>query len=138
MRGIIRSHTHQERINALFLRIKSRLPELEVLARDLEEAEEDGVYRFYHGSNQVFFLQEPVREAFTLIKEIGREDDPPNFEYARIVETGTAHKFGATTNENWDVETKPILEAFWRTKYFLNMMVKYARDTNRQRLRPGR
>ncbi len=54
-------------------------------------------------------VQEPVREAFTLIKEIGREDDPPNFEYARIVETGTAHKFGATTNENWDVETKPIL-----------------------------
>ena len=83
-------------------------------------------------------VQEPVREAFTLIKEIGREDDTPNSEYARIVETGTAHKFGATTNENWDVETKPILEAFWRTKYFLNMMVKYARDTNRQRLRPGR
>jgi hypothetical protein len=43
MIGIIRSHTHQERINALFLRIKSRLPELEVLARDLEESEEDGV-----------------------------------------------------------------------------------------------
>jgi Lon protease-like protein len=47
MRGIIRSHTHQERVNALFLRIKARLPELEELARDLEEAEEDGVYRFY-------------------------------------------------------------------------------------------
>jgi hypothetical protein len=50
MRGIIKSHTHQERINAIFLRIKVRLPELEELARDLEEAEEDGVYRFYHGS----------------------------------------------------------------------------------------
>ena len=59
MRGIIRSHTHQERINTLFLRIKSRLPELEELARDLEEAEEDGVYRFYHGSNKVFFPSRP-------------------------------------------------------------------------------
>ena len=69
MRGIIRSHTHQERINTVFFRIKARLPELEETARDLEEAEEDGVYRFYHGSNKVFFLQDPVKEAFTLIKE---------------------------------------------------------------------
>jgi hypothetical protein len=57
MIGIIRSHTHQERIDALFLRIKARLPELEELARDLEDAEEDGAYRFYHGSNKVFFFK---------------------------------------------------------------------------------
>jgi hypothetical protein len=60
-REVIRSHTHQERINTLFLRIKARLSELEELARDLEEAEEDGLYRFYHGSNKVFFLQDPVK-----------------------------------------------------------------------------
>jgi hypothetical protein len=44
MLGIIRSNIHQERINALFLRIKARLPELEELARTLAEAEEDGIY----------------------------------------------------------------------------------------------
>jgi hypothetical protein len=139
MRGIIRSHTHQERINALFLRIKSRLPELEELARNLEEAEEDGVYRFYHGSNKVFFLQEPVKAAFTAINEIGGEDDPPNFEYARIVEAGTAHQFSETTNANWEAETKPVLEAFWHTKYFINMMVKYRREleTVESPLQPG-
>ena len=59
MREIIRSHTHKERINALFFRIKSRLPELKELARDLEEAEEDGVYRFYHESNKVFLPSRP-------------------------------------------------------------------------------
>jgi hypothetical protein len=128
MRGIIRSHTHQERINTLFLRIKSRLPELEELARDLKESEEDGVFRFYHGSNKVFFLQDPVKEAFTLIKEIGGESHPPNFAYALIVEAGTAHQFSETTNGNWEAETTPILEAFWRTKYFINMMVKYAKE----------
>jgi hypothetical protein len=139
MRGIIRSHTHQERINTLFLRIKARLPELEQLARDLEEAEEDGVYRFYHGSNKVFFLRDPVKAAFTLIKEIGGEDDPPNFEYARIIGAGTAHQFGETTNENWDAETKPILEAFWHTKYFIGMMVKYGKEleTVESPLEPG-
>jgi hypothetical protein len=112
MREIIRSHTHHERINTLFLRIKARLLELEELARELEETEEDGVYRFYHDSNKVFFLQSPVEAAFSLIKEIGGEDDPPNFEYARIVEAGTAHQFSETTNANWEAETKPILEAF--------------------------
>ena len=139
MRGIIRSHTHQERINAVFLRIKARLPELEELARDLEEAEEDGVYRFYHGSNKVFFLQDPVKAAFTLIKEIGGEDDPPNFEYARIVDAGTAHQSSETTNAYWDAETKPILEAFWHTKYFINMMVKYAKEleTVERLVQPG-
>jgi hypothetical protein len=128
MREIIRSHTHKERINALFIRIKSRLPELEETACELQEAEEDGVYRFYHGSNKVFFLQDPVKAAFTLIKEIGGEDDPPNFKYARIVEAGTAHQFSETTNANWDAETEPILDAFWHTKYFVNLMVKYGKE----------
>ena len=62
--------------------------------------------------------------AFTPIKEIGGEDDPPNFEYARIVEAGTAHQFSQTTKENWEAETRPILEAFWHTwfaKYSINV-----------------
>jgi len=140
MFDIIMSRTHQERINALFFRIKARLPELEELARKLEEAEEDGVYRFYHGSNKVFFLQDPVKAAFTLIKDIGGEDDPPHFEYARIVEAGTAQDFNdERTNANWETETKPILEAFWHTKYFINMMVKYAKEleTLESPLEPG-
>jgi lysophospholipid acyltransferase (LPLAT)-like uncharacterized protein len=32
-----------------------------------------------------------------------------------------------TTNENWDAESKPILEAFWHAKYFIKM-IKYAKD----------
>jgi hypothetical protein len=139
MLGIIRSKTHHERINTLFLRIKARLQELEDVAATLEEAEEDGVYRLYHGSYKVFNLQDPVETAFELIKEIGGESDPPYFEYVQIVEAGTTNKFSATTNENWEAETKPILEAFWHTKYFINMMVKYAEDFEKVEMptRPG-
>lgn len=139
MARIVGTDTHQERIDALFLRIKARLPKLESVARDLEEIEENGIYRFYHGSYKVFYLQDPVKEAFTLIKEIGGESDPPNFEYARIIEAGTAHQFTATTNENWEAETKPILEAFWHTKYFVNMMVKYGKELEKveRALQPG-
>ena len=68
-----------------------------------------------------------------------RESDPPNFEYARIVGVGTAHQFSETTNENWEAETKPILEAFWHTKHFINMMVKYAKELEKVEspLEPG-
>ncbi len=129
MAGIIKTGTHRERTDALLHRIKARLPELEELARTLEETEEDGVYRFYHRSCKVYYLQDPVKEAFAVIKEIGGEADPPHFDYARIVEAGTVHDFqGERTNANWDVETKPILEAFWHTKYFIKMMVKYATE----------
>ena len=79
MAGIIKTGTHRERIDALLLRIKARLPELEELARTLEKAEENGVYRFYHGSFKVFYLQRPVKKAFALIEEIGAEADPPHF-----------------------------------------------------------
>jgi hypothetical protein len=127
MRKIIKSDTQLERINALFLRIKAHLPELEEVASELEEAEENGIYRYYHGSYKVFNLQNPVKDAFTLIKKIGGEDDPPLHDYAQIVEAGTAHDFGEKTNANWDAETKPILEAFWHTKYFVQMMVKYGK-----------
>jgi hypothetical protein len=127
MKGIIRSDTHYSRIDALFLRIKAALPELEEVARELEEAEEDGVYRFYHGSFKVFYLQDPVKKAFELIKKIGGEDDPPLFDYSRIVEVGTARGFRLETNDNWDAETRPILEAFWHTKYFVLNMIKYGK-----------
>ncbi len=136
MAGIIKTGTHRERMDALLVRITARLPELEELARTLEKAEEDGVYRFYHGSYKVFYLQDPVKRAFALIKEIGGEADPPHFGYARIVEAGTAHDFQEErTNGNWDVETKPILEAFWHTKYFIKMMVKYAKELKTVRCR---
>jgi hypothetical protein len=120
--------SHQKRIDALFVRIKARLSDLEAMAEELEAVEENGVYRFYHGSYKVFNMQEPIKEAFKLIEEIGGEDDPPHFEYALLVKAGTENDFaGDRTNPNWDAEAKPILEAFWHTKYFITMMVKYGK-----------
>lgn len=99
-----------------------------MLARRLDGAEEGGVYRFYHSSYKVFCLQDPIKAAFTLIEEIGGEDDPPHLGLTQIVEAGTAQGFqGDQTNANWEAETKPILEAFWHTSYFIKMMVKYAK-----------
>jgi len=120
---------HQERMNALLARIKQRLPELEELLAEIEDhwGEEDGVYRFYHQSFKVFGLQDFVKTAFKLIEEIGGADDPPSEWYCQIVKEGTEHDFNERTNAEWLQQTRPILEAFWHTKYFLSMMVKYAK-----------
>jgi hypothetical protein len=125
--SIIRSGTEEQRIDQLLERIKARLPELEGLAAEFNAAEEDFVYRYYHNSYKVFNLQEDILKAFKIIREIGGEADPPHIEYAQIVKAGTENGFGKDTNANWQVETRPILEAFWHTKYFLNMMVMYAK-----------
>jgi hypothetical protein len=49
-----------------------------------------------------------------LIEEIGGETDPPHPWYCQIIEEGIAHKFDASTNDNWLKSTRPILEAFWQ------------------------
>jgi hypothetical protein len=68
MLGIIKTGTHKEQMDALLLRIKARLPELEELARALDEAEEDGLYRFYHGSYKVFTFRTRSKEHSLLLK----------------------------------------------------------------------
>jgi hypothetical protein len=117
---------HQERMEALLARIEQRLPEIEELLAEAEDrrGEEDGVYRFYHRSFKVFGLQDFVKTAFKLIQEIGGADDPPCEWYCQIVKEGTEHHFNEKTNAEWLQQTRPILEAFWHTKYFVSMMVK--------------
>jgi hypothetical protein len=117
---------HQERMEALLARIEQRLPEIEELLAEAEDrrGEEDGVYRFYLRSFKVFGLQDFVKTAFKLIQEIGGADDPPCEWYCQIVKEGTEHHFNEKTNAEWLQQTRPILEAFWHTKYFVSMMVK--------------
>jgi len=117
-------------MDALLGRIKERLPELKALLAEFEDrwGKEDGVYRFYHQSFKVFHLKEPTRRAFKLIEEIGGEQDPPCEWYCQIVKGGCEHGFNKTTNAEWLAQTRPILEAFWHTKYLLTMMAKYAKQ----------
>ena len=126
----MRDGTYEARVNDLLMRIKARLPQLEELLAEIEDrsGEEDRVYRFYHQSFKVFYLQELTLAGFKLIEEIGGETDAPHAWYCQIIKEGTAHKFDASTNDNWLKSTRPILEAFWHTKYFAQMMIKYAKE----------
>jgi len=117
-------------VEALLGRIRERLPQIEESLAEIADhwGEEDGVYRFYHQSFKVFGLQEITKKAFKLIEEIGGETDPLDGWYLQIVKEGTEGGFRDGTNEHWLEHTRPILEAFWHTKYFLAMMAKYGKE----------
>jgi hypothetical protein len=119
---------HMARMNDLLNRIKAKLPELEKLSEQLEAWEENGVYRFYHQSFKVIYCQDYVKDGLKLIMEIGGATDPPHDWFCQIVKEGTEHEFNDRTNHQWLNQTRPILEAFWHTKYFLQMMIKYGRE----------
>jgi hypothetical protein len=115
---------HVARVNDLLARIKAKLPELEhwLGEENFWMSEENAVYRFYHQS-----FKDATVAGLKLIEEIGGETDPPYYWYTDIVKEGTDREFGEETNDNWMAETRPILEAFWHTKYFIEMLVKYGK-----------
>ena len=117
-------------MEALLGRIRERLPQIEELLVEIADdwGEEDGVYGFYDQSFKVFGLQQVTKKAFKLIEEIGGETDPLDGWYCQIVKEGTEGDFRDDTNAHWLSQTRPILEAFWHTKYFLAMMAKYGKE----------
>lgn len=140
----------------LFENIKKALPDLEKLRGkcDGHWGGEGGFYRFYHQSLKVFGLQyltEEVVKALTAIVPApvdrkrhkfwgyhrkGPEDggfDPANPPvlhpwFTKLVAEGTGKEFELAYNEKWLVTTRPIVEAFFHARYFLEMIVKYGKE----------
>jgi hypothetical protein len=86
---------------------------------------EDPIYRFYHQSFKVFIVQESTEEIVSALRSLLPEQ-PINEWFEKIIEDGISRTFTDQTNENWLAETRPVLEAFFHAKYFLEMAVRYA------------
>jgi hypothetical protein len=116
------------RVQALLERIKARLPQLlEVLATANDHwGHEDGVYRFYHQSFKVYGLQEHSRRMVEALDELG-EPSISNEWFRSIVSEGTGKVFSDAHNRNWLAVTRPIVEAFFHARYFLEMACRYGR-----------
>ena len=109
--------------------IKAYLPQLEKLLSEMIDACEDGMYRFYYQSFKVYRLQNYTLRAAELFRRIGREVEKPFCKwFEEIVAGGTGAEFELAHNENWPQHTRPIVEAFLHSKYFVEMMVKYGRE----------
>ncbi len=109
--------------------IRGNLPALEAL---LEQATshwgyEDPVYRFYHQSFKVYALQGSTERIVKALAELA-PDRKLNRWFEEIVDAGTGNEFTPEANQRWAAEIRPILEAFFHARFFLEMACKYGRE----------
>ncbi len=114
-------------IQGLLDQLKERKAELGELLDKVTDhwVEEDYVYRFYHQSFKVYWLQGHTRELVEVLQELA-PCAQLNEWFLELVGAGTGKVFAPEHNSRWLEETRPILEAFWHAKYMLEQAVKYA------------
>lgn len=86
---------------------------------------EDPIYRFYHQSFKVYSLQTSTRTIVDKLQALVPER-PLNSWFVKIIESGTGKGFQFEDNARWLEVTRPIVEAFFHARYFLEMAVRYA------------
>jgi hypothetical protein len=115
-------------ITKFFSNLKAELPELEALLEECAShwVYEDYVYRFYHQSFKVYQLQSSTLKIVDSLQALA-PDRTLNQWFIQIFAEGTGKTFAIEDNKNWLAVTRPILEAFFHARYFLEMAVKYGR-----------
>ena len=123
------NHDKAPEVLELFKNLKAKLPALEELLERYNSRwdYEDPVYRFYHQSYKLYYLQGSTMEIIKNLQELA-PNRPLNEWFLRIVQEGTGKKFKKKDNKNWLPVTRPIVEAFFHARYFLEMAVKYGRE----------
>ena len=118
----------------LLKNIKNNLPELEELLKKITDhwQYEDLIYRFYHHSFKVYWIQgetEGIVKALRKISPHEKDSEPFNSNFENIFAEGTCQNKEWTSDHNlvWDVVTRPKLEAFFHAKFMLEMAVKYGK-----------
>lgn len=113
----------------LFAALKSQLPQLEELLAEVsgEWYYEEAVYRFYHQSFKVYRAQESTIKIVSALRALlpGRD---LNEWFMEIYRAGTGKAFHHSDNTNWIAVTRPILEALFHARFFLEMAVRYGKE----------
>lgn len=112
---------------ALLAALRRDRPELEkLLAKSSDHwGYEDAVYRFYHQSFKVYGLQRQTESIVSRLQALA-PDLPLNPWFVQIVESGTGKEWKPEDNARWTEVTRPILEAFFHARFFLEMAVRHA------------
>jgi hypothetical protein len=116
-------------LQALFKNLQAQLPELEALLALCSNhwGYEDPIYRFYHHSFKVYGLQDQTLKIVKALQALAPQISL-NEQFMRIVAEGTGRVFKPKDNSHWETAIRPILEAFFHARYFLEMAVKYGRE----------
>jgi hypothetical protein len=105
----------------------------DVLARLLQRYSgddyEDTVYRFYHQSFKVyFFAQGATVQMVEALRRLSPTGGPLHPWFEDIVAAGTGRTFQPEDNRHWLEVTRPMLEAYWHARYFVEMAVRYGAE----------
>ena len=114
----------------LLRNIKENMQQLEdLLSRAGSHWEyEDPVYRLYHQSFKVYRIQDLTREIIGALMKLAPEGTKMNDDFKKIYDEGASGKvFEMKHNQNWLFHTRPMLEAFFHAKFFLEMAIKYGK-----------
>lgn len=123
---------------ALLGALQSRRDELKMR---LEESSnewgfEDPIYRFYHQSFKLYSLQGETHAIVRLLASLA-PDRTLNPWFLQIVEEGTGKQFTPKDNADWPGVARPIVEAFFHARFFLEMAVRYAHVAEPPRVLPS-
>lgn len=88
---------------------------------------DDLVYRFYHQSFKVFWIQSLTKSIVGFLNDIRPHKAKMDDWFLQIVAEGTGKEFNMdSTNDHWLEETRPMMEAYFHAKFMLEMAVKYS------------
>jgi hypothetical protein len=76
---------------------------------------------------KVFRLQDSTTEIVEALQSLAPHL-PLNEWFMEIVTEGTGKEFAMEINDRWTAVTRPILEAFFHARYFLEMACKYGKE----------
>jgi hypothetical protein len=131
-----------EKRDILLRNIRNNMKNLEMhleRANNIHIGEENMVYRFYHESFKVYNVQDRTKSMYLMLEKLSPHGknkirDP---HYLRIIkEGGFGREFKLEDNRNWDAVCRPMLEAFFHTKYFIEMAFKYGEEFKRKKKAP--
>jgi hypothetical protein len=113
----------------LLAKVRDGLPGLERLLVECSAhwGYQDPVYRFYHHSFKVYGLQTRTLQIVDTLRSLA-PDRTLNEWFEHIVADGTGKTWEPSHNSRWLEVTRPILEAFFHARFFLEMAVHYGRE----------
>jgi hypothetical protein len=114
---------------SLFKNVQDSLPRLKKLLAEYggEWVYEDFIYRFYHQSFKVFGLQQATAFIVAELQSLA-PDRKLNEWFMQIIKDGTGKTFADEDNNRWLAATRPIVEAFFHARYFIEMAVRYGEE----------
>ena len=84
------------------------------------------VYRFYHQSFKVYRVQEMTMRMVDALMSLKPSSGEINLRFKEILDQGASGiAFDMSHNKEWSRITRPMIEAFFHAKFFLEMAVKY-------------